>query len=243
MKSLFLVLLLVIPLQASVEFDGTDDSITLPDLGAGFGSELTYAMWVKQSTNTGLRMSIILGASGNTDPGAYLRFSSSNVFYFVVGNGTSRDTDTITTSGRVVDTWYHIAASVDLGSAQVKKIYVNGVLEGTNAVTIGGTMAGTQVIHKIGFYSSDAFAGKISEIQIYNRAISASEVSILAASRTKGPKFSGLIHYWPLDDVAEGASADGATFKDRVGTADATGDNGANNTGLTGRAEDYLSYP
>jgi len=59
---------------------------------------------------------------------------------------------------------------------------------------------------------------------------------------------SNLRLYWPLDEVADGTSADGSTFRDeedgdKDGDKDGTGDDGANNTGLTARAGEVLSYP
>jgi hypothetical protein len=49
--------------------------------------------------------------------------------------------------------------------------------------------------------------------------------------------------YWPLDNQPDGTAADGDTYRDRVGTNNGTGSDGANNTGLTNIAEKVLSYP
>ena len=55
---------------------------------------------------------------------------------------------------------------------------------------------------------------------------------------------NSLVGYWPLDDCSDGTSGDAVAFVDRSGMGNnGTGDNGANNTGLTCRDSSYLSYP
>ncbi len=55
---------------------------------------------------------------------------------------------------------------------------------------------------------------------------------------------AALFFYLPLDDIANGISADSATFKDISGNGnDGTGDDGGNNTGLTALDETLLTYP
>ena len=74
-----------------------------------------------------------------------------------------------------------------------------------------------------------------------------SEISLLNSSKVRSTplmiKPSNLKMYITLDNLAEGSSANGATLSDRKQSGfNGTGDDGANNTGLTAIAEESLSY-
>jgi hypothetical protein len=78
--------------------------------------------------------------------------------------------------------------------------------------------------------------------------LSSAEAIALTSSKVKRSpqqvKRGNLQIHYPLNDVADGTSADGSTFVDRSGVGNnGTGDDGANNTGLTAYGEAHLSYP
>lgn len=83
------------------------------------------------------------------------------------------------------NTWYHVAATYDGATA---KIYLNGVLDGQNALT--GALATTAQACNIGARQNGAytFPGQIDEVAIWNRALHANEIKQLyqrGASRLK----------------------------------------------------------
>lgn len=92
------------------------------------------------------------------------------------------------------------------------------------------------------------FDGQLNEVAVWDTNISSGEVSILNSSKMKHMplqiKPANLKGYWAMNSGADGASADGATIIDLSGNGNnGTGDDGANNTGLTWKAEEALSYP
>lgn len=96
-----------------------------------------------------------------------------------------------TTNGAIVaNTWYHICC---LRSAGAIKIYINGVL---NASATEGTLApvytyaarfGTMFYNAIPPGPYNGHNGKIDEMRIYNRALSAAEITALASLPSGGP--------------------------------------------------------
>jgi hypothetical protein len=139
------------------------------------------------------------------------------------------------------------------GLGATPHIYVDGVevasyrlqqagttAESTDAsgtFTIGARVDGAQV-----------FNGIIREVAVWTSEVTAGEANHLHNARTRHLPLqiqpSNLRAYWTLDDEEEGTSADGDTFSDKLaGTNTCTGDDGANNTGLTAKAESVLSYP
>lgn len=96
-----------------------------------------------------------------------------------------------TANGAIVaNTWYHICC---LRSAGAIKIYINGVL---NASGTEGTIApvytyaarfGTMFYNAIAPGPYNGHNGKIDEMRIYNRALSAAEITALANLPSGGP--------------------------------------------------------
>lgn len=99
-----------------------------------------------------------------------------------------------TTNGAIVpNTWYHICC---LRSAGTMKIYINGVL---NASGPEGTMApvytyaarfGTMFYNAIPPGEYNGLVGKIDDMRIYNRALSAAEIGSLAILPIKLSSFT-----------------------------------------------------
>jgi hypothetical protein len=91
---------------------------------------------------------------------------------FELSIGNTRTT--VTGSDAVgTNTWTHVAGTYD-GSNM--KVYVNGQLKGTRAVT-GAINTNTMPIYIGQNGNTDGFfAGKLDEVRIYNRALSGSEI-------------------------------------------------------------------
>ena len=92
--------------------------------------------------------------------------------------------------------------------------------------------------------------GNVYEIAFWdNVALSAAEVALYHNARTRRMPCqiqpATLVKYMPLDDVPDGESSDGDSFRAECGSSltAGTGVDGANNTGLTSVAERVLSYP
>jgi hypothetical protein len=87
-----------------------------------------------------------------------------------------------------VASWTHVAGScVVTGSANpILKIYVNGVLEGSDSVGANPVTDSTLTFNIGAYNNSTAFlSGKIDDVRIYNRALSAQEISALVNSRRR----------------------------------------------------------
>ena len=71
-----------------------------------------------------------------------------------------------------LNTWYF--AAVTYSNSTGWKLYLNGREDGTSATTT--TFTGNQEIVIGAFSSSNNFTGRIASVQVYNRALSASEI-------------------------------------------------------------------
>lgn len=67
------------------------------------------------------------------------------------------------------------------------------------------------------------FDGKLEDVRMYNRALSAAEMKTIHAARGRDGIVDGLIHRWLLNEGYEGQSASGSGLnKDLVGTVNGT---------------------
>ena len=169
-----------------LEFDGTDDYVSVPDSDYldSITSAITVSVWVYWSSDANDISTIISKASaaGWSSP-----YSSWNMRLRHGTGGWGTDAvefwaaGSYTTGGQFYssssiprDTWTHIVGTYD-GANQ--KIYINGVLDGTEAET--AAIAATSYPLYIGVNSGDIgedFEGSLANVLIYNRGLTAAEV-------------------------------------------------------------------
>jgi hypothetical protein len=252
---LLVCLVLPLPARADVLYDGIDDDLTTGLALSTFLSAATgsVAVWLKP---TGAGDSVGTADCyegqrilGDGVPGTTFSFS-----YF----GLSRNTNLASADKLCVglwstdekegsatytnNAWVHLAA---VHAAGTLVFYKNGVQ--ITSVAAGNIDDISRVL-LIGFGTamtslSQSFEGTLAEVIFAPTALSAGVIANLASGvRRTAPVALSLS--LPLDDCADGASGEGVSFKDRSGNArHGTGVDGANNTGLTCKASDRLSYP
>ena len=166
----------------AMTFNGSDDYVDLSNVNI-IGSDTTYtiAAWVKRSAGAGGSIyGEYYSASGYT---RHFFTISSNGFYTLdeyppSGSGGGVYGTTIIPE----NTWTHIVAVVDGGT---ESFYFNGNADGSgssetyaseapNKAGIGGRALDSQPGGWYGYFN-----GSISDIRIYNRALSATEVKML----------------------------------------------------------------
>ena len=114
--------------------------------------------------------------------------------------------------------WHHVAATIDMIDGA--KIYLDGVLEGTNPDTGGITVGDYPVYIGENAQAVNRFwDGLIDEVMIYSRALSEAEVLYVAGKRATpvDPGMSNLLGWWPCDE-GEGAVVADASGNGRDGT-------------------------
>jgi len=164
--------------NGSIVFDGVNDFINFSS-SLSFTNGYTFSFWLKltnewNSSSTGSPW--LLDARGpNTDTYAY--FITGGYFRYRTFNPTHNLDSTQTTweSGK----WYFITCTLD-SDKRTKKLYINGNFDAS--YTLGGDADfSTSGAFQIGRYSNgsffDEFEGNISSFQIYNRALSSTEIA------------------------------------------------------------------
>ena len=144
----------------------------------------SVSVWCKWSS----KPSTSVGLVGNFKTGVspqvgfvVAKSSGENTFSFWADGTASSSAGKVNgTTNFSIDTWYHVVGTYDGSNV---KIYVNGQLEGTQAYTATpGTTDQPLVLGRwYGNYSDYYFPGKLDQIRIFNKALTASEVTTLYA--------------------------------------------------------------
>lgn len=114
-----------------------------------------------------------------------------------------------------LNTWYHVAMTYDNA---MLKLYVNGTLDGSAAATGPITPIGEPMrIGGVGTGPWD-FAGKVDELSLYDRALSASEIQGIIAAGSGGKCLGPVAPSFVLQPQNQSALVGGsATFTAAVG--------------------------
>ena len=158
--------------SGSMVFDGVNDYVSLSAVNSNYFSA---QFWVKYST-------FISGNRGYATISNASSTSNGFMIYQSTGAPYNRIQVFVCTTGLVIldsnsllstNTWYNFTVSYD---GSFIKIYLNGTLD--NSVAQTGSMGTNPVSMNIGrvYYNNSYFSGSISDVQIYNRALSESEI-------------------------------------------------------------------
>jgi hypothetical protein len=160
------------PIYSSVNggylsFDGTNDCIVV-NSNASILSSTAYTKIAWFNTNS-LAASNNIISGGNSGQHAFWLAASNKL---QSGHNSSWST-VISTTTISANTWY--CGAVTFNTTSGWNLYLNGALENTNSSTTAFTGNGEILIGAYGT-GSNVFSGNISNIQAYNRALSASEI-------------------------------------------------------------------
>ena len=203
-------------IDGGLEFDGFDDYIDVGSFDVA-GSGLTLSGWFNADDLVS-EGRIISKAKTVTDDGTWWQLSirDKDAAQWLRARIKASSTTTAFEDSTVplqTGQWYFAAATYDNASGEMK-LYLNGALLGTKAHAVGGALdVDPDVPVFIGANSSAErhFDGTLDDIRVYNRALSAAEVSSLA-----GPAGFGPIAHWPFEETS------GATAEDIAGGHDGT---------------------
>jgi len=155
----------------SIVFDGVDDYVNIPDNSSGdLTDELTISSFIK-SNGSWIQYGGILEKKNSYE---FTTQSSGVLEFGIVVGGLFNEV--VSSFALAQNTWYHVAMTFNT-AANETKFYVNGALDITRTHTANIT-ANNEPIN-VGASIGGApqyYRGSISNVQLYNRALSAQEV-------------------------------------------------------------------
>ena len=163
----------------SIVFDGTDDTVSFTQFSTSGLSSFTLDVWVYIDSDPS--DGTVIGMWGASSSRSFLIWWDVGVtanFRFVTQNASSQNTITSESNDNANNNdWNHVVATFD--SASEIKLYVNNVLTDTVSHASTPFTLKTTSGFEIGDDSSNSrwLDGKVSTAKIYNRVLSASEVT------------------------------------------------------------------
>ncbi|GGK04365.1 hypothetical protein GCM10010123_37880 [Pilimelia anulata] len=173
----------------------------------------TVSAWA-YVTGTGAHRTIVAQA-GTTTSGFVLRRDSTNVWYFGMPRTdvASPTVDAVSAGAASASTWTHLVGVYD-DAADLLRLYVNGASVGTVAHTTNSFNAGGDLLAGVTYWSGAAgtnqLTGRVDDVQMYPRALSATEVSDLYRA-------PGTV--WRCDEGSGARVEDGAQYGNTGTTA------------------------
>lgn len=216
--------------HTAFSFDGTDDYLKLP-YHAGDMQEMTFAAWVKGGSTTAWQR--IFDFGNGEDEYLFLTPTNGSAMRFEIKkDGVTQGLNATTTLG--TGTWKHVA--VTIGANEVA-IYINGA---KNASTTGITLRPSDIepimsyLGRSQFDADPAFKGMMSDVRLYNYALSAEEVKNISSeivsvdgldvTAERIPSIADNVSNWTVSGswITWTSSADGSGLSSpyvRIGTS------------------------
>lgn len=165
----------------AVSFNGTGNSFIQSTLFTPAGS-MTFSLW-HYFTSSITVLDYLMGTqAGGNAGGRFLRYSTgTNLLQFEVIGDTATIFGAQSSTGILINGWNHVAGVIDTAGA-VQSLYINGILQNTVALTgTFNTVISTFAFAKRPDSNANFYTGLIRNALIYNRALSADQVSRLYA--------------------------------------------------------------
>ena len=160
-------------------FDGINDYVDCGLSNISLPTNITLSAWINQSTLSGYKNIITKEDSTGTGMDYGLTTSPNGNLYFWFHNGSYKIHETSTGVINNTNQWYNVVSVFD-DVNNIVKMYVNGV-EIYNQSETTSLLAHVNSKLFIGwrnsFLNGQPFYGNISNTQIYNRALSQSEIT------------------------------------------------------------------
>lgn len=205
----------------ALEFDGSNDYV---DAGTGASLDMgtgdaTVEMWIKLasiSRNHGL---IRTRTDGDSDAGiSWYYLSALNKIYFRFCDGSTTRLEHSSSAFTITDTnWHLITVTYDRdGNATY---YLDGISKFALAISTQQGNITNSASLRLGYGTTYYQNGLIDEVRVYNRALSAAEISWNYNRR-------GPVGWWPFDE-GSGQEVHDRSGNDNHGDWNGTGDHWA----------------
>src|SRR5262249_17296862 len=164
--------------NAAMLFNGSTGYVSVANPAASLAGDLTIELWLNVSLAA--RQTLI---SKNNKSEFELTLETWGQLNFYQGDGTTYEEVPLPFAGIIANAWQHVVIT-RVASTKTIQLYVNGVLKDTRTYT-GTVAAGTRPI-SIG--RNDAGSrytnGRLDEVAVYSKALSAAQVSAHYGLRT-----------------------------------------------------------
>lgn len=196
----------------SVVLNGNGDYVTLPTLAHDFSQGFTIAAWVKYDAFLNYSRVVDLSNGPGADNILLANNGTTSTLCLNVFQGSAGKE--LNVAGVLeLGVWTHIAVSVN--SQGVAKAYKNGSQVGSGTVLVprSGISRTKCYIGKSAWAENATFSGRIANVQLWTRPLSATEIADSAANIVQmSAQSPGLVGSWRLGDGSGTTAYDESKF-------------------------------
>ena len=162
--------------QASIVFDGSDDYVNVNSSNSlNITGDLSLNSWIYCTGKNGSYRTIISKNYANDNPTYEIGIANTNTLYWY-GNGIAKYGPTTIN----LNQWYNLSVTIN-STAKTGVLYINGNVE-SNMSGLATQLTSSNPLYigvdaPSGVGEQSFFIGNIANAQVYNRALSAAEVS------------------------------------------------------------------
>jgi hypothetical protein len=158
--------------KLALDFDGSDDFVNTGNWSNSL-TRISVSAWVRPTSGT--RQDFVSKWGSINYQYVLLQGVTASRFQFYISTTSSNaigsgDSTTVISAG----VWYHVVGTYD---GSTVRLFINGLLE--NSTSHSGNLSASTQNNLIGKSGDALFAGQLDDIRIYNRALTAGEVSQL----------------------------------------------------------------
>ena len=234
MKQIYLLFMLLISVslnaQNALHFDGTNDSVIIPDSNALdllANDDMTIEFWFKTTDNTSFVPLLSKADDANNQVGYAVSMYSGIIGVAKIGDGGGAGlvyAQINTTIAFNDGNWHHFTAVLPGTDANNYSIYIDETLQTT---TIASNNFAGEMVNSVdlllGKFTNDYYQGIIDELRIWEKALSASEIIAMSTTELAGTETDLVAYYQFNEGVANGSNSGINTLPDLTSNSN-TGD-------------------
>jgi len=233
-------------IDQAIDFDAVDDEVNLGSAAdIDNMTTLTFAAWINPDTDGSVSNKYIYSTDGSSDGDGFalclIDTGTRTIALYVDTNSTNLVR--ISNDNSIpLNEWSYVAVTWtgNIGAAADVHIYVDGnevsYQTSTNGVGTFNDSTNNKFIGNVFSAGGGTFDGEICAPCLWNTVLSEAEINQCYNAYTyqqiRSVRPANIVRMFEFEDVPVGASFDGVSIKDSAGIANATGSDGANNTGL-----------
>ncbi|MFM7129141.1 MAG: LamG domain-containing protein, partial [bacterium] len=202
-------------------FDGSSYYLQIPNTGLdNFANGLSAGMWIYPNAAGNWARIFDFGNGAGSDNIIFARNGTSNTLTYSVRRG-SNEQSLNATNALTLNTWQYISVSQQANGSTT--IYKDGTAIATGNVQTPSNIARSNCYNGKSAWSGDAlFSGSMNNFNIWNRAITASEVAAAKVNQLAGNE-SGLVASYTLSGYHYGVATSTWTFANGAGITSNSG--------------------
>ena len=200
--------------SGALDFDGSNDHIVAGDILNDLKLPCTFALWFKKDVGSGNSSLLETDGDASTYAGFWIHVAQNRTIEISYGqnsgSGPGARRTKLSPSGAFTEgNWHHLGVVVR-GPTDMS-LYVNGLDVGGSYSGSGGPLGHNSTPFHVGRKGTQYFPGQLDDVRIYDRALSAADVTELAAM---GPPVAQPDSYLVTPDTPFSVPASGVLAND-----------------------------